>query len=155
MSHAQSLLFPCLTSSAHSTCTPNPTSLLFPSHGDDHCDQPRHGATCVQLAESKLPTSYEPYDLAEMNNTEITPIFFHRQSVTSTYEILLRALLLLLLNRIWTMSRYGTCFTTLRTGERSKCRSITSFSLLQRKLCDKFISCPSKCGETCSCVLSQ
>ena len=86
MSHGQSLLFLCLTSSAHSICTPNPTSLLFPSHGDDHCDQPRHGATCVQLAESKLPTSHEPYDLAEMNNTEITPIFFHRPSVTSTYD---------------------------------------------------------------------
>ena len=30
MSHAQSLLFPCLTSTAHSTRTPIQTSLLFP-----------------------------------------------------------------------------------------------------------------------------
>ena len=52
MSHAQSLLLPCLTSSAHSTRTPHPTSLLFPSHEDDHCDDPGHGATFGQLAES-------------------------------------------------------------------------------------------------------
>ena len=58
MSHAQSSLFFCLTSSAHATRTPNPTSSLFPSHGDDHCDKPRHGATLGQLAESNLPTVF-------------------------------------------------------------------------------------------------
>ena len=83
MSHAQSLMFICMTFSAHSTRTPNPTSLLFPSHGDDHCDDPRHEATFGQLAQSNLTTVYEPNDLTGMNNT---PIFFHRPSVTSTYD---------------------------------------------------------------------
>ena len=86
MSHAQSLLFPCLPSSARSTRTPVPTSLFFLSHGDDHCDDPRHGATFGQLAESNTLTGYEPNDLTEMNNTGGTPIFFHRPSVTSTYD---------------------------------------------------------------------
>ena len=87
MSHALSLLFPHLTSSAHSTRTRIQTSLLFPSRGDDHCDtDPRHGATFGHLAESNTFTSYEPNDLTEMNNTELTPIFFHRPSVTSTYD---------------------------------------------------------------------
>ena len=86
MSHAQSLLFLCWTSSAHSTRISNPTSLLFPSHGDDHCDDPRHKATFGQLAESNAPAGYEPNDLTEMNNTEVTPMFFHRPSMTSTYD---------------------------------------------------------------------
>ena len=43
------------------------TSLLFPSHGDDHCDDPRRGATFGR-------------------NTEVTPIFFHRPCATSTYD---------------------------------------------------------------------
>ena len=68
-----------------STRTPNATS-LFLSHGDDHCDDPRHGATFGQFAESNLPTGYAPNDLTEMNNTEITPIIFHRPSVTSTCD---------------------------------------------------------------------
>ena len=86
MSHAQPLLFPYLISSAHSTRTPTPTSLLFPSHEDDHCDDPRHGATYGQLAESNVPTGYQPNDLTELDNIEVTPIFFHRPSVTSTHD---------------------------------------------------------------------
>ena len=86
MSHAQSLMFICMTFSAHSTRTPNPTFLLFFSHGDDHCDDPRHEATFGQMTESNLTTVYEPNDFTEMNKTEVTPIFFHRPSVTSTYD---------------------------------------------------------------------
>ena len=59
MSHAQSLLFPHLTSSAHSTRTPTSTSLLFFSHGDDHCDDPRPGATFSRPAESNTLTKRE------------------------------------------------------------------------------------------------
>ena len=97
LAHAQSLLFLCLTSSAHSIRTPHPTSLLFPSHGDDLCDDPRHGARLC-----------EPSDLTEMNNTEVTPIFFQRPSVTSTCES--AESIATLLNRIWTISKYGTCW---------------------------------------------
>ena len=66
-------------------CWPAPTSLLFPSHGDHHCDDPRPGATFGRPAESNTRACFEPNDLIEMNNTEVTPIFFHRPSVTSTY----------------------------------------------------------------------
>ena len=37
----------------------------------------------------------------------------------------------------------------------SKCRPITSSSLLQRKLSGKFISLPRQCRETCRSVLTQ
>ena len=40
----------------HSTCTPTLTSLLFTSHGDDHCDDLRSGATFGRLAESNTLT---------------------------------------------------------------------------------------------------
>ena len=38
------------------------------------------------MAELNTLTGYEPNDLIEMDNTEITPIFFHRSCVTSTYD---------------------------------------------------------------------
>ena len=77
---------PCLTSSAHSTRTSNPRPSLFLSHGDEHCDDPQHVATFGPLAEPQLLTGYEPNGLTEMNNTEVTPMFFHRPSMTSTYD---------------------------------------------------------------------
>ena len=58
----------------------------IPSHEDNHCDDPRYVATSGPLAEPQLPTGYEPNDLIVMNSTEVTPIFFHRPSVTSTYD---------------------------------------------------------------------
>ena len=66
--------------SAHSTRTPTSTSLLLPSHGDEHCDDPRPGATFGRQADSNTLTGYEPNDLIEMNNTEIT---LHRYSSTA------------------------------------------------------------------------
>ena len=84
MSRALSLLFPYVTSSAHSTRTPAPLSLLFTSPGDDHCHDPRPGTTFGRPAESDTLAGYEPNDLIEMNNTGVTPTFFHRPSVTST-----------------------------------------------------------------------
>ena len=94
-------------------------SLLFPSHGDDHCADPRHGATFDQLAESNFPTCYEPNDLTEMINTEGTPIFFHRPSMTSTYDSA-ESIATPLLNRIWTMSKCGTCWLHHCTYRREK-----------------------------------
>ena len=89
MSHAQSLLFPHLTFSAHSATSPTsiPLLLLFPSHGDDH-----------------TLTSYEPNDLSEMNNTEVAPTFFHRQCVTSTYDSV-ENIATPLQNQMWTVSK--------------------------------------------------
>ena len=46
---------------------------------------PRHGGLCGRMAELNTLTGYEPNDLIEMNK-EITPIFFHRSCVTSTYD---------------------------------------------------------------------
>ena len=47
---------------------------------------PRHGGLFGRLSESNTLTGYEPNDLIEMNNTEVTPMFFHRPCVTSTYD---------------------------------------------------------------------
>ena len=54
----------------------------------------------------------------------------------------------------WSNSEYAG-ITAVLTGEGSKCRPTTSSSLFARKLSDKFISFPRKCGETCRGVLTQ
>ena len=135
MSHAQSFLFAYLTSSAHSTRTPVQTSLLFPSHGDDHCDDPRPGATFGRSVESNTLTSCDPNDLVELSNTEVTPKIFHRSSVTSTYDSAESIAAHppesdLDDEQIRTMLDSPLCLQ-----ERSKCRPSTTLSLLQRKLC--------------------
>ena len=38
------------------------------------------------MTELNTLTGYEPNDPIEMNNTEVTPILFHRSRVTSTYD---------------------------------------------------------------------
>ena len=39
------------------------------------------------MAESHSPTSYEPKDLTEEDTSvQVEPMFFHRPSVTSTYD---------------------------------------------------------------------
>ena len=91
-----------------------------------------------------------------MNNTEVTPMFFHRPSVTSTYDAA---------ESIATSPpqsdlddeqiRDMLASPLAPTGERSRCRPTTSLSLLKRKLCVKLITFPSKRGETCSSVLTQ
>ena len=62
-------------------------SLLFSSHGDDHRDDPRHGATFGQMTEQNTLTGYEPNDLMEMNNTEGTPIHLWSNRCSSTDRV--------------------------------------------------------------------
>ena len=38
------------------------------------------------MAETNTLTGYEPKDLMEVNDTEVSPMFFHRPSMTSTYD---------------------------------------------------------------------
>ena len=94
------------------TCTPTRPSirpstgpLQISSDENYHCDDPRN-VSFGPLADLHAPTGYEPKDLAEEDNpVHVKPFFFHRQSMTSTHgsaEILL--------NRIWTMSKYGPCW---------------------------------------------
>ena len=86
--------------------------------------------------QSNILTGYEPNDLIEMINTEVTPIFFHKLCVTSTCDSA---------ESIAThppesdlddeqIKGYAG-FTTVPTGEISKCRTTTSSTHLQRKLC--------------------
>ena len=120
MSHAQSLLLPHLTSSAHSTRTLIQTSLLFPSHGDDHCDDPRHGATLGQIAEQTLLQVMSP-TISLKRLIQRSHRYCSTDRAWRRLVILLRALPLLLLNRIWTMSKSGYAgFTTVPTGERER-----------------------------------
>ena len=83
MTHAQSLLFPCLTSPAHSTHSV-PQTLL--SLRDAQPDTPRHERLFGRPADQNSLTGYEPKDLIEVNDTEVTPTLFHRPSMTSTYD---------------------------------------------------------------------
>ena len=55
------------------------SSLLFPSHGDIPCD-PRPGAQFGRLAEQSSFAGYEPNDHIEVDNSEVTPMFFQRRT---------------------------------------------------------------------------
>ena len=157
MSHAQSLLFPlCLIFSAHSTSTVTPAPSLFFSHGDDDCDDPNYVAIFGPLTEPQKPTGDQPNDLTEMNNTEFTPMFFFRASMTSTYDSAesIATPLTWIGFGWWALTGYAG-FTTLLTGERGKCWPITSLWLQLRKVSVKFVSLPNRCTGTCSSVLPQ
>ena len=69
--------------------------------------------------------------------------------------ILLRALLLSFLKRIWMMSEYWRCWLHHCTYRREASADRSSLSFLQRKLSVNFISLPSEFGETCRSVLTQ
>ena len=47
---------------------------------------PRHERLFGRMAEMNTLTGYEPKDLIEVNDTEVSPMFFHRPSMTSTYD---------------------------------------------------------------------
>ena len=87
MSHAPSLLFPSYFSSTSlSKCTPIRPSFLFPSHGDKPCDDLQNVSFSL-IAEPHSPTGYEPNDLTEVDTSVLVkPMFFHRPSMTSTYD---------------------------------------------------------------------
>ena len=90
MSHAPSLLFLShLSTTSLSTCTPvqlsNRPSLMSASHGDLPCAVPSN-VSFGPLAETHSPTGYDPKTLIEGDSMEIKPMFFHRPSMTSTYD---------------------------------------------------------------------
>ena len=93
-SHAPSQLYPSHLSTSLSTCTPVRLSscpstgpLLMPSsHGDSPCADPPKVCTSP-MAETTPPTGYEPEDLTEESNSKLVKLmFFHRPSMTSTYD---------------------------------------------------------------------
>ena len=61
-------------------------SLPYHSLREQQPCNPRHGGLFGRMAELNTLAGYEPNDLIEMNNTEVTPIFFHRSCVTSTCD---------------------------------------------------------------------
>ena len=165
MSHAPSLLFPShLSTTSLSTCTPvrpstRPStrpSLMSTSHGDLSCADPSN-VSFGPLAETHSPTGYEPKDLTEEDTSILVkPMFFHRPSMTSTCDSAESiATPPSWIGFGWWANTEYAGFTAVLTGERSKCRPITSLSLFQRKLSVKFISLPRKCRETCRNVLTQ
>ena len=110
---------------------------------------------CLSASCTRLQV-FEPNDLTEMNNTQVTPMIFHRPSMTATYDSAERVATLPP-ESIWMMNNYGICWLHRCTyrRERSRCRPITSLSLLQRKLSVKFISLPRKCRETSRSILTR
>ena len=109
------------------------------------------------LAETHPPTGYEPKDLTQEDNSVLfaKPMFFHRPSMTSTFDSA-ESIATLLLDRIGMMSKYGICWLHRCTYRREKQvptdhEFITPF---REKLSVKFISLPKKCRETCRNVLT-
>ena len=104
-------------------------------------------------AKSQPLTGYEPNELSD---AEITPSPYQSSSVASSYD----------LGEEHCGSPSGpgdgrwankghAGFTTVLTGERSKCRPATSLSLLWSKLCVKLSTNPSEYGETRCSVFTQ
>ena len=111
-----------------STCTPvrlstRPStrpSLMSTSHGGSSCADPSN-VSFGHLAETHSPTGYEPKSLTEEDTSKLVkPMFFHRPSMTCRLMIQLRALRLLLLYRIWMMSKYGICWLHRCSYRREK-----------------------------------
>ena len=73
----------------------------------------------------------------------VKPMFFHRPSMTSTYDSAVSiATLTSWIGLGWWANSEYVGFTVVLTGERSKCRPTTSSSLIRRKLSVQFISLP-------------
>ena len=132
MSHAPSLLFLSQQStipfSTLSTCTPvrpnpRPSSrppLTSSSHADHTCADPSH-SSFGPLPETTSPTGYcEPNNLIEDNSTVIKPMYFHKSSMTSTFDTS-ESSATRLLNPIWTMMiKFGICWLHRCTYRREK-----------------------------------
>ena len=105
------------------------------------------------LADVPPTTGYEPKDLAENDDLCVKPSFFHRPSVTSTSDSA-ESIATLLLNRISMMSKF-VLFTTVLTGERSKCGPITSLSLCKRSSVSSSSQVPKSAGKSRCVVFEQ
>ena len=88
-----------------------------------------------------------------MNNTEVSPIFFHRSSVTSAYNSAESIATLPPESDSDDEQTRDMLDSPLHLQEREA--PTTSLSLLQRELCVKLITFPSRRGESCSCVLTH
>ena len=60
--------------------------LTSPAHSTHSLPRALHDGLCGRLADQNTFTGYEPKDLIEVNDTEVTPTLFHRPSMTSTYD---------------------------------------------------------------------
>ena len=130
------------------------TLLMSISHGDLSCEDPSN-VSFGSLAETHSPTDYESKDLTEEHisrgQTKVLPQTEHDVDLWFSWELCDSSPESDLNDE---QIRNMLAYTAVLTGERRKGRPNTSSSLLQRKLCVKFTSFPSKCRETCSCVLT-
>ena len=58
----------------------------FSSSSSTFFERRRHERLLGPLADQNTLASYESTDLIEVNGTEVTPILFHRPSMTSTFD---------------------------------------------------------------------
>ena len=98
MIHAQSSLL----DPPHLALRTRTLSLLFPSHGNEHC-HPLHGAQFGRCAEQPPSAGYEPNDLTEKNKSEVAHTLFHGGSACSALTC---------------KSREGHCHHTRGVGEK-------------------------------------
>ena len=107
-------------------------SLLFPSHGDIHCD-PRLERQFGRFAEQSLLTSYEPNDPVEVNSTEVSLCSYHQeQRVLGRLTIQARTSLLPASSEVDEIQSMGMLASPLFTQKREA--SATSSRIYQPKL---------------------
>ena len=138
----------------------NPSKFLFRfSLGCYIMDQrsgPRHGRLFGRLAEPSTLTGHEPDDLIEMNNTEVTPIFFHRPSMTSIYDSAASIATHPQEFDLDDEQIRGMLASPLYLPEKKQAQANHEFiTPTERELCVKLITFASKRGKTCSYVLTQ
>ena len=139
---------PCTHTPSYPSARPTSTPSTFHSIEINPCPDPQQ-ASIGYTADVRTSTGCEPKDLAENDDLCVKPLFFHRPSMTSTYDSAesiatrppesvlddeqIRALLA----------------SPLYLQEReSKCGPITSLSLCKKKLSVKFISSSKEYRET-------
>ena len=122
---------PCIRTPSYPSARPTSTSPIVHSSEMDPCHDPQ--VSIGSMADVPPTTGYEPKDLAENDDLCVNPLFFHRPSITSTYDspesISTRAPESDLDDE---QIRPLLASPLSLAGERSKCGPFTSLSLCKR-----------------------
>ena len=157
MSHAPSLLFLShLSTTSLSTCTPFRPPCTFTAHWRFSL---RRSIECVFRPSGWTALAYKFWARRShwtghlcTGQTDVLPHIEYDVDLWFSWE---HGDSLSRIGFGWCANTEYAGFTTVLTGERSKCRPITSSPLLQRKLSVKFISLPRQCREPCRSILTQ
>ena len=107
---------PCTRTPSYPSARPTSTISTFYSGEINPCPDPQQ-ASIGYMGDVQPTTSYEPKDLAENDDLCVMPLFFHRQSTTSTYDSA-ESIATPLLDRIWMTSKFVLCWLHHCTSRR-------------------------------------